>query len=178
MTCAIGLKYNNIIYIGADNVGSNEHIKLSRNDQKVFIKNNMIFGCTTSYRMINLLQYQLEIPIHNNKSIDAYMYTDFIETVRTLFKDKGFSKIDANVQTGGNFIVGYQGNLYEIENDFQIVKHNDNFCCVGSGSYYAYGAMKILQKEKISPENKIKRALEVAEYYNPFVRKPFKILYI
>lgn len=178
MTCVIGMIKDDKVYIGADNVGSNLSIKISRNDNKVFKKDEMIIGCTTSFRMINILQYQLQLPLHDPKiSTDEYMYTSFIEEVRYLFREKGFSKIDSNVEIGGDFIVGYKGNLYNICEDFQIEKPADNFACVGSGMPYAYGAMKILIENKLlSAEEIITKALEVAEYYNPFVRKPFNIM--
>jgi len=182
MTCIIGMQKDEKVYIGADNIASTNELKQSREDKKVFIKNNMIFGCTSSYRIINLLQYQLVIPdYHLDVSIDQYMYTDFIEEVIKLFKDKCFSTIDNNVISGGNFIVGFKGKLYEIDNDFQIAKPSDGFSCIGSGYQYAYGAMKALKKYEdklLSTEDIIKEALGVSEYYNPFVRKPFTILNI
>ena len=67
MTCVIGMIKDDKVYIGADNVGSNLSIKISRNDNKVFKKDEMIIGCTTSFRMINILQYQLQLPLHDPK---------------------------------------------------------------------------------------------------------------
>lgn len=178
MTCVIGMIKDDKVYIGADNVGANSSTKISRNDLKVFKKDDMLIGCSSSYRMINLLQYQLQMPLRDNKlTDDEYMYISFIESVRYLFKKGGYTFINNNVESGGNFIVGYNGKLYEIQEDFQIEKPSDNFCCIGSGSYYAYGAMKILVENKLlSAEEILTKALEVSEYYNPFVRKPFHIL--
>jgi hypothetical protein len=177
MTCVIGLLKDKKIYMGADNVCSTKEYLQKRADPKVFIKDTMIFGCTSSYRMINLLQYQFEIPHFDTKTTsDVYMYTIFIEDVRKLFKNKGFTEINNNVETGGTFIVGFQNNLYEIQNDFQISKHTDSFCCIGTGMYFAYGAMKALQCSNLTAEEQIIKSLEISEYYDPFVRRPFTIL--
>ena len=180
MTCIVGMLNENKIYVGADNAGCTESIHVSRDDDKVFIKDEMIIGCTTSFRMINLLRYQFNRPLHDpRKTVDEYIYTDWIEDVRKLFKEKGFSTINNNVETGGNFILGYKGNLYEIDNDFQVAKPKNPFCCVGSGMFFAYGAMRILIKDvSLKPDEILTQALEVAEEYNPFVRGPFKILNI
>ena len=51
MTCIVGLKKDYKIYIGGDTLGSNLYSKTVRMDDKVFIKDDMIFGFTSSYRM-------------------------------------------------------------------------------------------------------------------------------
>lgn len=177
MTCVIGLIKDNKVFMGSDSASSNESIQFTKTNPKIFIKDEMIFGCTTSFRMINLLQYQFKIPFYvKNISVDEYINTVFIEKIRKLFGDSGFTSIENNVETGGEFIVGFKNNLYHIEPDFQIGKHLDSFVCVGSGMEYAYGAMKILIKNKeMNGIKMITEALKASEYYNPFVRRPFKI---
>ena len=178
MTCVIGMMKNGKIYMGADNIESSDSINISRDDDKVFIKDELLIGCTTSFRMINILQYQFDRPVHSPvKTVDEYIHTDWIESVRSLFDKSGFSSNNNNVEEGGNFIIGYRNNLYEIGRDFHVAKLKDNFCCIGCGWYFAYGAMKVLSdNDDISPEEMIIKALTVTEYYNPYVRGPFKIL--
>lgn len=188
MTCVIGLfdsKRRNF-YIGADSVESTQSHLINRNDSKVFIKENgtdsFIFGCSTSFRMIQLLRYSLIIPdfTFNNdeESVDKYMCTLFIESVRKLFKEKGFSSNESNVETGGSFIVGFKKYLYEIQPDYQVAKPRDNFCCIGSGYLSAYGAMTALEQQSMRSEEKIMRALEISAKYNPFVRGPFSVVWL
>jgi len=109
--------------------------------------------------------------------IDSFIYTTFIEKVRLLFKDKGFSTNKNNEETGGSFIIGFKNYLYEIQPDYQVAKPKDNFCCIGSGYISALAAMKAFQNNKsITPEQKIEESLKIAEYYNPFCRGPFTII--
>jgi len=177
MTCIVGMVSNDKVYIGADNIGSNNSQIQSRQDSKVFIKKDMVFGFTTSYRMGQLIKYQLIIPHRIDKSVEEYMYTDFIESVSKLFETKNYSEISNNVQTGGTFIVGYQGKIFIVESDFQIVQPSDCYCSVGSGSSFALGSLYANDSSvnKLAT-TKIIEALECAEYFNPFVRKPFEIL--
>lgn len=179
MTCIVGLKFNDKIYIGADNAGSSMVLKTFRGDKKVFIKEKeMIIGFTSSYRMGNLLQYKLDLPgFIESKSVDEYMYSDFIEAVRTLFFNSGFSHKENNEESGGTFIVGYKKNLYVIQGDFQIEKPADDFAAVGSGMFYALGAL-YNTKHWTDIDARIRQALTTAEYFNPFVRGPFDVMSI
>lgn len=181
MTCIVGMVDRKEVYIGGDNVGCNNSIRQSRVDNKVFRKGNMIFGFTTSYRMGQLIRYKLDIPEFRSdkKSIEEYMYTEFIDAVRKTLKEGGFAKINNGEESGGTFLVGFSGRLFEVSDDFQILEPADKFYSCGSGMYYALGALHILKEDRSMPaEDKIKKALEAAEYYNPYVRRPFDIIKI
>ena len=71
MTCIVGIvdKLNNNVIMGADSAASSASIIVSRKDVKMFRKGDFIIGCTTSYRMIQLLQYSLQLPEIGNKDI-------------------------------------------------------------------------------------------------------------
>lgn len=183
MTCIIGfVDKNKDIYIGADSAGVDGHYNIrERVDSKVFIKKDMIFGFTSSFRMGQLIRYQLTIPEQVPSKDDyTYMCTDFIEAVITCFKNHGYAKIDNNVILGGFFLVGYKGKLYQIECDFQVAQINCNYDACGCGESYAMGAMEVIETNlelKVnSPNNKIMQALSIAEKFSAGVAKPFNIL--
>jgi ATP-dependent protease HslVU (ClpYQ) peptidase subunit len=178
MTCIVGMVENGKVYIGGDSAsvsGSDCHI---REDQKVFQNGDMIFGFTSSFRMGQLLQYSLKIPDHDPRVDDfKYLCTDFMDAVIKCFKDKGYARNDNGEIEGGQFLLGYKGNLYMIASDFQVAKIKTPFDSVGCGMYYAIGALYILNKDsKLSAEEKMLRALEVAESNSAGVRKPFNIV--
>jgi len=182
MTCIIGLiDDNKNIHIGADSAGVCGYDIRERTDSKIFIKSSMIFGFTSSFRMGQLIRYQLEIPKHFHGVDDyEYMCTDFIEAVRKCFRDFGFARIDNNVNSGGIFLVGYRGKLYQVESDFQVGQINSNFNACGCGEDYALGALEIIESNSElscqTPKNKIVDALAVAEKYSAGVSGPFKVL--
>ena len=183
MTCIIGfVDKNKDIYIGVDSAGVDSHFNIrERIDSKVFIKKNMIFGFTSSFRMGQLIRYQLAIPEQMPSKDDfTYMCTDFIESVIECFKKHGYAKINNNEITGGFFLVGYKGDLYQIECDFQVAQIRDRFDACGCGESYAMGAMEILSKldfidKELTPEQRIIDALSVVEKYSAGVAKPFNI---
>jgi ATP-dependent protease HslVU (ClpYQ) peptidase subunit len=122
--------------------------------------------------MGQLLQHHLEVPKQTERQADMnYMVTGFIESARKLLKDKGFTKIESNAETGGQFLVGYRGQLYTVHRDFQVGQVADGMDAIGSGREYALGAMYALNK--LSPSRRLKRTLEITAYFNAAVAPPF-----
>lgn len=177
MTCVAGLVSNGIVYIGADSAGlSGLHLKI-RADKKVFKNHEFIMGFTTSFRMGQILQYSYTPPARGKKiEITKYMATTFIDSVRNILKSGGFAKKEAEVESGGIFLVGYQGHLFEIDSDYQIAESIDGFTSVGCGADIALGSLFSTIDQP--PESRILMALQAAEHFSAGVRGPFTILNI
>jgi ATP-dependent protease HslVU (ClpYQ) peptidase subunit len=178
LTCIVAIVKKGVIYIGADSLGSTDNgYATVRKDEKVFINREYIIGYCGSFRMGQLLKYS-RLPIipteFKGENLHRFMCTVFINHVRDIFKVAGHSEIKDNVEEGGNFIVGVNGELFEIECDFQVGKSLDNFMSIGSGSPYALGSLYSTKSEE--PEMRIHLALKAAERYNAFVRGPFKVV--
>lgn len=176
MTCIVGYVENGVVYMGGDSAGVRGYDVTLRKDVKVFKVGEFIFGFTWSFRMGQILKYSFKPPLHENGvSDEKYMMTVFVDEVRKLFKEKGFARKESDEEKGGEFMVGYRGNIYTIESDYQVSISRENFEAVGCGEYYAKGAMNILDKAKLPPKTKIKLALETAEKFSGGVRSPFVI---
>jgi len=174
MTCIVGLVNNNRVYMGADSASVSVADLVCRPTKlhKMFRRGPFLIGYTTSFRMGQLLEHWLEVPEQNSKQPDyEYMVKEFIEAVRSLFKEKGFSNIESNVESGGVFLVGYHNKLYTVYSDFQINIAADEFDSVGCGSKFALGAMAVLLNRR--PEKRIKKALEIAAFFSGGVCGPF-----
>jgi len=172
MTCIVGLKHNNKVTIGADSAGSDSNFNISnRIDVKVFRVDDFIIGCTSSFRMIQLLRYSLKLPKIHDKDIFEYMCTDFINSVRTCFKDGGFLQKEKEEESGGTFLVAYKDRLFEIENDFQVAENYDDYNSVGCGSHYAKGSF--YSTKKMKSIDRLKIALKTAQHHSAGVREPF-----
>jgi len=131
-------------------------------------------GYTTSFRMGQLLEHHLQVPKQKPDQSDMeYMVTQFVECTRELLKKKGFSKIESNSESGGQFLVGYRGNLYSLQKDFQVGAMADELDAVGSGSDFALGAMVALAGQP--PTKRIKKALEIAASFHMGVCAPYYI---
>jgi ATP-dependent protease HslVU (ClpYQ) peptidase subunit len=136
-------------------------------------------GFTTSFRMGQILMAdeRFKVRVQREKETDyEYMVSAFIPSIQDLFDKGGFLEEKNKTKTGGTFLVGYKGNLYCIEDDFQVAELNDNFNVCGCGESYALGSLFSTKKTNMSSAERIYDALETAEYFSAGVRKPFIIL--
>lgn len=175
MTCIIALEYEGKVYMGGDSAAvSGWDIQACAN-QKVFKVGDFLIGYTSSFRMGQLLQYNLDIPENTDGDDDIqYLVTKFIPAARNCLKDGGYTKIENNREDGGFFLVGYRGKAYMVADDFQATRMRNGFIAVGSGANYAMGALAAL--EIVDPESAVTRALEIAGTFSNGVCPPYYVV--
>lgn len=175
MTCVAGIAENGKVWIGADSAGTDAWWNQTiRADAKVFKVGPFIMGFTSSFRMGQILRYSLDVPKQTTKQADdEFMCTSFIDSVRKSLKDGGFSHIRDNVEKGGNFLVGYRGQLWEVESDYQVGVPVSQYAAVGSGGDFATAVLDVYTG---TPRKRILKALEVAAYRSAGVAAPFVVL--
>ena len=179
-TCIVGLECNGKVFIGGDSAGVNESLdKMVRVDEKVFIAGDMIFGFTDSYRMGQLLRYVFIPPSQSVGQTDfEYLCGPWTDALIECLKNKGYATIENNNIHGGNFLLGYHSKLYQVQEDFQIGKRVESYDACGCAFNYAIGAMALLEDyldTDMTPEEKITKALEIAERFSAGVSGPFVI---
>lgn len=176
MTCIVGIAKDGKVYMGADSLAGSTYSYSQAGGNKIFKNGPFIIGCTTSFRMIDLLHYSLKVETQSGSITDeAFMRTVFINSVKTCFKDNHWLKANDGQHEGGNFLVGYNGFLYEVQSDFSVLNTPDWGQTVGSGEYEARGSLHTT-RHHWDCRDRIIKALEAAEASNPFVRHPFTIL--
>lgn len=177
MTCIVGVADGKTVTIGGDSAGVGDYDLTVRADEKVFCVGEFVFGFTTSFRMGQLLRYKLRPPdFYEKQDTFSYMVTSFIENVRTVLKEGGFSKVENGVEKGGTFLVGVRGKLFCVEGDFQVGESAEPFEAVGCGNQIARGAMYALRdRDLLTAEDKVLRALSAAERFSAGVRGPFVV---
>jgi ATP-dependent protease HslVU (ClpYQ) peptidase subunit len=120
--------------------------------------------------MGQILQHMVEYPLCTSPT-ESFMVSVFIETVRKSLKEFGYTKIENNEESGGNFLVAVKGKLFIVHSDFQINRYLGGMYSVGIGSSYALGAM--YTKRNSSPEVVLKSGLIAASNFCLGVCKPF-----
>ncbi len=181
MTCIVGLidKEKREIIMGGDSAGTGGRLDIRiRRDPKVFIRGPFIMGFTTSFRMGQLLMSDERFTVRPQKVYESnydYMVSAFVPAVQKLFSDGGFLEEENKVKSGGTFLVGYKGNIYGIESDFQVGENFDDFNACGCGEYYAMGSLYATQNTNMPSDERVYAALEAAEYFSAGVRRPFNI---
>ena len=177
MTCIVGLEVKNGVMMGCDSVSvSVEYHTIEKTRlKKVFIvQDKFLIGYTTSFRMGQILQYDLSIPKQAKKQSGLeYLSTTFIDAVRDCLKKGGFKTVSNEVETGGTFLVGYKNRLYTVQDDFSVISNTDGYAAVGSGASYALGK---LWGNDHKPKKRIIEALKAAAHFNITVCNPYYVL--
>lgn len=176
MTCIAGWVEGDRVWLGGDSAGVAGLDLVVRKDAKVFVTGEYVMGFTSSFRMGQLLRYKLIVPEFTpDGNRDAFMATVFIDAVRKCLGDGGFRTKKDEVESGGTFLVGVAGVLYEISADFQVGQLYENFAAIGCGQFYAIGALAAFAHIKLHPRERLRRALAIAEKYSTAVRRPFVV---
>lgn len=176
MTCIVGYldKESDKVTMGADSAGVAGMDITIRKDPKIFRNGEFIIGCTSSFRMIQLLRFSFKPPERKCWDVYEYMCTDFINEVRKCFKDGGFlQKYKEGDEGGGTFLVAYKNRLFEIEGDFQVGENLNGMACVGCGADFAIGSLYTSENTDLSPEKRVLKALEAAAFFSAGVSEPF-----
>ncbi len=179
MTCVVALEDNGSIWMGADSASYREDEVLIRQDEKVFKNGEFLIGFSGSFRIGQLLRWSLRPPkFLNNKAHMEYLVCDFVECLRNLLDTKGvLFKEETGDAHDSEIVLGFKGNIYVIEADFNVSSLRQKFAVSGSGFAYALGAMNVLYHDiSLTPKQKIERALAVAGEYSPSVKSPFVVL--
>lgn len=187
MTCIVGIKDGNNVYIGGDSVGSNGHTSALVTASKVFPvytedQVKMIIGYTTSFRMGQILECHLRPPRLGKEDIRKYLITKFIPHIIKVMEDNKFIKNkDSNAEIG-TFMIGIRDRLFIVQDDLSVLEHYTAYEAIGSGAETAKGALYALKSlddsyttSSGSPNNMIKLAIAAAENHIATVSGPVKI---
>ena len=111
MTCIVGVRTPQGVFIGGDSAATNDSgLQTILAGGKVFFigeesnRNRMLLGCTTSCRMMQLLHYELQLPPYEEgMDVEVYMVTKFVKAVRDCLTSGGFAQKENEQETGGRF---------------------------------------------------------------------------
>ena len=176
MTCVASVIQGNRVFMGSDSVGASNHYISYRRHGKVFRNGSYLMGYTSSFRMGQLLQYNLEIPKRTEIDLMAHMVKTFIPAVRACLKDGGYATIKENAERGGCFLVAHQDSLFQINDDFQVAQEIGSYDAVGCGADIAKGSLYSTQNTEFSGKKRILLALEAAAHHSGWVAPPFTVM--
>jgi ATP-dependent protease HslVU (ClpYQ) peptidase subunit len=174
MTCIVGLIDGEHVWMGGDSAGVAGLDITVRADTKVFRNGDMLIGFTNSFRMGQLLHYKLKPPPRDPEAdVFRYMVMDFVDSVRACLKEGGYAQRSNDVETGGTFLVAYEGRLFSVQSDYQVGEAMRGYHAIGCGADYALGSLA--STADLPAEERVRKALECAELFNGGVRAPFTI---
>lgn len=174
MTCIVGLCHGGKVYLGGDSAATGGTSQTIRTAPKVFKNGEFLMGFTSSFRMGQLLEHAFNPPrCHPDTPVMQYMVTEFVDGVRDCLKRGGYAETSNGVDTGGVFLVGHRGRLFQIESDFQVGESAEGFDAVGCGQDLALGS---LFSSTGAPEARVTLALEAAQRFSAGVQGPFHVI--
>ena len=178
MTCIVGLEAEGGVLIGGDSAAADGWNIHATRLEKVFQVNQFLIGYTSSFRMGQLLQYKLSVEQRkHNKSNLEYLAITFIDSVRECLGAGGFRQVENGQESGGKFLVGYEGVLYVVDNDFHVNSSIDGFTAIGCGANFALGNLLATNKE-MPAVKRVELALAAAGHFSNGVCAPYKVKFL
>jgi len=160
MTCIVGYRAKGKVYIGGDRLASAGNSIDIRKQPKVFVKKEFAIGYTSSFRMGDILKYIFKIPpISKRMDEMKYMVTIFIPSLIKCLEKNRWLGVNEDVASGGVFLVGINGRLFTIFDDFQVAEEEEDYSAIGCGEDVAKGAMNILTSNILKNDKEIKNAI-------------------
>jgi len=179
MTCVVAIKTNESIVIGADSAASGNNRVVGRKDKKIFVRKNITFGFAGSFRVGQLLKYQLRIPKKQSNIGDAeYIFNVLIAEIIYLLRK---NKLIKNNEMDCTLVIIYNDRIYKVDSDFQNEVTLDDYTAIGDGADVALGALYISYRVTGSlqfPNAIVKSALEASAKFCTTVAPPFNLLEI
>jgi hypothetical protein len=169
MTCIVALEDQGTIYMGADSAAVEGDSISLRVASKIFKNGKFLIGYCNSFRYGQIIEYHFKPPQVQEKDLLKYMITKFVPELRRVLENNGYEEKDSSI------IIGYDGNIFYVESDWQVGQDMTNYHAIGSGSPYALGSLYSTTGEPLS---RIEQALKAAETFSTNVRSPFNYLSI
>jgi len=176
MTCIVAIAEKGKVYMGADSYGSDGYSGTYVANPKCLRNGQLIICCTSTFRIIDLLEHALVIPkVHSDEQTnpDKFIRTHFISAVRACLTKNGHLKIVNSVESGGNFLIGYRGKVYDVQSDFSVINVPEMGGSVGCGALPARGSLWTTKDLKMKPAARVLTALEAAVECTSGVKGPF-----
>ena len=182
MTCIVGIAAEGHVWIGGDSAAAGDWETRECFNPKVFTVGEILIGYTTSWRMAQILRGHLELPDAPERhpelleSAAPYIMEKVVEEIRIILHKYHWATEEDNKQKGGNLLIGYRGHLFEVGADYGVTEMADEYDAIGCGGPYALGALHATRETGISPEYRVKMALEAAAHMSGGVMPPFYIM--
>ncbi len=182
MTCIVGMEFEGKVLLAGDIQGTGGNNKIIHTQAKVFRRNGIVIGYTTSYRFGQLLEHVLPDPVPPEKDTEIYRWlvTVLIPNIRKVMKEELGLQADDDGSgykiPGGEALIGVRSQLWYLQDDFSVLRSVEGFSAVGSGYEYALGSistsLNMLGKKKPTMkdvESILRLAVTAAGTYSPSV---------
>lgn len=202
MTCIVGIVDGNVVLIGSDSAATDasgaQEIQRAPKTFELRIPVvggrghlTMVLGFAGCFRVAQAVQWISKVPSYNpSRPLMEYLVRHFVPAVEAaVTKAIGLPKgEETNVLRESSFLIGFQGRLFTLYFNGQLLEAQHGYASIGSGASVALGAMWAIQNaahngaaaadEPPAPWTVLDHGLAAAEYLCSGVRRPFHIEYV
>jgi ATP-dependent protease HslVU (ClpYQ) peptidase subunit len=172
LTTIVALVKDGSVTMGADSQVTDNDRKNTHSRMEKITKNNgyLIAGSGDS-TPCDILQHIFVPPIPTateRKDLYKFMITKFVPSMRETLTENGWKTDDSDKDSGFSMLIAFDGELFDIGDDFSVLLNDDGIYGVGNGAKFAIGALYAGAS--------VEKALEIAANNDIYTSGPFQVI--
>jgi ATP-dependent protease HslVU (ClpYQ) peptidase subunit len=172
VTTIVGVCKNGNVIMGADSqvtdgTRKNNHVKM----EKITKNNGYLIAGSGDSQPCDILQHIFIPPVPNTnerKDLYKFMITKFVPAMRECLEENGWKPDREDKDSGFSMLFAFDGELFDIGDDFSVLLNSDGIYGVGAGSQFAIGALYAGAS--------VEKALEISANNDVYTSGPFQIV--
>ena len=172
MTTIVAVVKNGNVTMGADaqvSDGSrpNRHPKM----EKISKVNGWLIAGSGDSTPCDIMQNMFIPPVPTTKereNLYKFMIVKFVPAMRECLEENGWKKDNDDKDAGFSMLFAFDGEVFDIGDDFSVLLNSDGIYGVGNGSQFAIGALYAGAS--------VEKALEIASNNDIYTSGPFQII--
>jgi len=171
LTTIAGICKNGLVILGADSqVTDGDRINNDLRMEKITKNNGYLLAGAGDATPCDILQHIFIPPVPSiteRKNLYKFMITKFVPAMRETLDENGWKPVTGD-DSGFSMLVAFDGELFDIGDDFSVLLNNKGIYGIGNGAKYAIGALSVGAT--------IEKALEAAADNDIYTSGPFQIV--
>jgi ATP-dependent protease HslVU (ClpYQ) peptidase subunit len=172
MTTIVAVVKNGNVTIGADSqVTDNDRPNMHPKMEKITKINGWLIAGAGDSTPCDIMQNMFIPPtptVKERENLYKFMITKFVPEMRDCLEMNGWKEDPNDKDSGFSFLFAYDGEVFDISQDYSVLLNNDGIYGVGNGAKYAIGAL-------YAGAN-IEKALEIAATNDIYTSGPFQVV--
>lgn len=165
MTCIAAVVEHGRVWMRGDSaVSMGDDAIAIQAEPKVFKIGRVVVGCCGD-NVWEACFRRLRVPRAPGPDLAAWVAADLTDAIRAFIKDNEIESEDSAA------LLAIGGLLYYVESDGFPWRVRGRYAAIGSGSGPALGSLR--ETSRLTPQNRLKRALEASAEHMTSVRPPF-----
>jgi ATP-dependent protease HslVU (ClpYQ) peptidase subunit len=184
MTCVVGFKFEGRLFLGGDSYISqgNEGYSIC-SAPKVYQIGTLGVGICGSVLVEQILESSLKKHVKKRTKMTLKHFQEILipKIKKDMTKGGCLVSTETGVRMIGDscFVFAIEGQFYKMEDDFSLWDAKRSYVAIGSGAVYALGAMEAIKDDqRMSPGDKVFKALEASTKLCSYVRPPYTLIEI